>query len=328
MAWTKEQQAAIDSRGQTLLLSAAAGSGKTAVLVERIIQRLLDPAHPLDITDLLVVTFTKAAAAEMRERVAAALGQALRSRSDGLAERQLALMPSASISTLHSFCQDVIRRYFYTIDIDPAFTIAGNEELSLLRKRVLEDVFLSYYDDENKAGFLYPLADMFGNDRGDDALMETVSRMYAYSRSMPWPQAWLEQAASAYDIEENASIDDMKWIQPIKEDIRRMLQGQVRLYRGITKQLQQRPSFASAYETFAIEQDAMEQALQCQTWDALQKAVTAVAFPRLKSLRGLDEEEKSFWEQCKKVRNACKKEITESIQAPYFSASAYGIWRR
>lgn len=322
MAWTKEQQAAIDSRGQTLLLSAAAGSGKTAVLVERIIQRLLDPAHPLDITELLVVTFTKAAAAEMRERVAAALGAALSSSGDGRAERQLALLPSASISTLHSFCKDVIRRYFYTIDIDPTFTIAGNEELSLLRKRVLEEVFLSYYEDEKKAGFLYPLADMFGNDRGDDALMETVSQMYAYSRSMPWPQEWLERAASAYDIEDGASMDDMEWIQPIKEDIRRMLQGQVRLYRSMTKQLQQRPSFASAYEAFAIEQGAMEQALQCQTWEKLQKAVTAIAFPRFKSMRGLDEEEKSFWEQCKKVRDACKKEITKSIQEPYFSASA------
>ena len=321
MAWTKEQQAAIDSRGQTLLLSAAAGSGKTAVLVERIIRRLLDPAHPLDITELLVVTFTKAAAAEMRERVAAALGAAL-SSGDSMAERQLALLPSASISTLHSFCQDVIRRYFYTIDIDPTFTIASDEELSLLRKRVLEDVFLSYYENEEKAGFLYPLADMFGNDRGDDALMETVSRIYEYSCSMPWPQAWLERAASAYDIRDDASIDDMEWIQPIKENIRRMLQGQVRLYRGITKQLQQRPSFASAYETFVIEQGAMEQALQCQTWEKLQKAVMAVEFSRLKPLRGLEEEEKSFWEQCKQVRDACKKEITESIQEPYFSASA------
>lgn len=322
MAWTKEQQAAIDSRGQTLLLSAAAGSGKTAVLVERIIQRLLDTEHPVDITELLVVTFTKAAASEMRERVAAALGAALSSSGDGTVERQLALLPSASISTLHSFCQDVIRRYFYTIDIDPAVTIAGNEELSLLRKRVLEEVFLSYYDDEKKAGFLYPLADMFGNDRGDDALMETVSQMYEYSRSMPWPQAWLERAAGAYDIDDNAAIDDMDWIQPIKEDIRRMLQRQVRLYQNITKQLQQRPSFALAYETFAAEQGAMEQALQCQTWEKMQKAVLAIEFPRLKQMRGLDEEEKSFWEQCKNVRKACKKEVTESIQAPYFSASA------
>lgn len=322
MAWTKEQQAAIDSRGQTLLLSAAAGSGKTAVLVERIIQRLLDTVHPIDITELLVVTFTKAAASEMRERIAAALGAALGTYDEETVGRQLALLPSASISTLHSFCQDVIRRYFYTIDLDPAFVIAGEEELGLLRKQVLEDVFLSYYDNEDKAVFLYPLADMFGNDRGDDALMETVSQMYDYSRSMPWPQDWLERAAQAYDIDENASIDDMAWVQPVKEEIRRILQGHIQAYRSIMTQLQQRPSFSSAYEAFAIELGDMEHAMQRQSWDSLQKAVMAITFPRLKAMRGLDEEEKNFWQQCKDIRNACKKEITESVQAVYFSLHA------
>ena len=225
MAWTPEQQAAIDSRGQTLLLSAAAGSGKTAVLVERIIRRLLDKDNPVDITELLVVTFTKAAAAEMRERVGAALAQVLADTGDAAVERQLALLPSAHISTLHSFCQDVIRKYFYTIDIDPRVTIAGEEELRLLRKGVLEAVFLSYYEDEEKAPFLYPLADMFGNDRGDDALMDTVSRMYDYSRSMPWPRKWLDDAAEAYDVPDGASIDEMAWCDPVKKLVRSSVEG-------------------------------------------------------------------------------------------------------
>ena len=197
MAWTNEQQAAIDSRGQTLLLSAAAGSGKTAVLVERIIRRLLDKEYPIDITELLVVTFTKAAAAEMRDRIGTALMKALSETKDPRVERQLALLPSAQISTLHAFCQHVIRKYFYTIDLDPAFSIAGEEELNLLRRQVLEDVFLSYYEDDEKASILYPLADMFGSDRGDDILMDTVSRMYTYARSLAWPEHWLKEAARA-----------------------------------------------------------------------------------------------------------------------------------
>lgn len=154
MAWTKEQEAAITSCGQSLLLSAAAGSGKTAVLVERIIRRLLDKDHPIDITELLVVTFTKAAATEMAQRVGAALTAALAEWDDPAIERQLALLPAAHISTLHSFCQDVIRQYFYTIDVNPAFTIAGEEELNLLRRTVLEDIFLSYYEDDEKAKIL------------------------------------------------------------------------------------------------------------------------------------------------------------------------------
>lgn len=150
MAWTDEQQEAIDSRKQTLLLSAAAGSGKTAVLVERIIRRLLDKTYPIDITELLVVTFTNAAAAEMRDRVGQALMKALSETKDPRIERQLALLPSAHISTLHSFCQYVIRKYFYTIDLDPTFSIAGQEELNLLRRQVLSDVFLSYYEERKK----------------------------------------------------------------------------------------------------------------------------------------------------------------------------------
>ena len=161
----------MNSRGQTLLLSAAAGSGKTAVLVERLVRRLLDRQNPIDMTAVLVVTFTKAAAAEMRERIGAALTAALEATGRPDAERQLALLPAASISTLHSFCQEVIRTYFYTIDLDPAFRVAGEEELSLLRKQVLEDLLLSYYEQEEKADVLYPLADMFGTERGDDNIL-------------------------------------------------------------------------------------------------------------------------------------------------------------
>lgn len=250
MAWTNEQQAAIDSRGQTLLLSAAAGSGKTAVLVERIIRRLLDKEYPIDITELLVVTFTKAAAAEMRDRIGTALMKALSETKDPRVERQLALLPSAQISTLHAFCQHVIRKYFYTIDLDPAFSIAGEEELNLLRRQVLEDVFLSYYEDDEKASILYPLADMFGSDRGDDILMDTVSRMYTYARSLAWPEHWLKEAARAYDVAPDAVIDDMVWAGPIKDAVRRILEEDARLYDGVLYHLRQREAFAPACDTF------------------------------------------------------------------------------
>lgn len=322
MAWTNEQQAAIDSRGQALLLSAAAGSGKTAVLVERIIRRLLDTKDPIDITELLVVTFTKAAAAEMRERVGAALTQVLADTGDVAAERQLALLPSAHISTLHAFCQDVIRKYFYTVDIDPHFIIAGEEELRLLRKSVLESVFLSYYENEEKAAFLYPLADMFGNDRGDDALMDTVSRMYDYSRSMAWPKQWLDASAQAYCIPEGASIDDMAWCVPIKKQVQSCVQELLNRYELLLADMKQNPAFSAAYEDFAVEAGALQHILECRSWDSMRKAVMAVEFPRLKGLRKLSEDDKIFWERCKAVRNDVKKEVSENLQMPYFSVSS------
>lgn len=321
MAWTNEQQAAIDSRGQTLLLSAAAGSGKTAVLVERIIRRLLDKEYPIDITELLVVTFTKAAAAEMRDRIGTALMKALSETKDPRVERQLALLPSAQISTLHAFCQHVIRKYFYTIDLDPAFSIAGEEELNLLRRQVLEDVFLSYYEDDEKASILYPLADMFGSDRGDDVLMDTVSRMYTYARSLAWPEHWLKEAAQAYDVAPDAVIDDMVWAGPIKDAVRRILEEDARLYDGVLYHLRQREAFAPACDTFVAEQAALRQAAQARSWNDLSRFVRAIDFPRLKSLRKLSDDDKAVWERCKKVRDDVKKDVIKTLQAVYFSAT-------
>lgn len=321
MAWTNEQQAAIDSRGQTLLLSAAAGSGKTAVLVERIIRRLLDKEYPIDITELLVVTFTKAAAAEMRDRIGTALMKALSEMKDPRVERQLALLPSAQISTLHAFCQHVIRKYFYTIDLDPAFSIAGEEELNLLRRQVLEDVFLSYYEDDEKASILYPLADMFGSDRGDDILMDTVSRMYTYARSLAWPEHWLKEAARAYDVAPDAVIDDMVWAGPIKDAVRRILEEDARLYDGVLYHLRQREAFAPACDTFVAEQAALRQAAQARSWNDLSRFVRAIDFPRLKSLRKLSDDDKAVWERCKKVRDDVKKDVIKTLQSVYFSAT-------
>lgn len=321
MAWTNEQQAAIDSRGQTLLLSAAAGSGKTAVLVERIIRRLLDKEYPIDITELLIVTFTKAAAAEMRDRIGTALMKALSETKDPRVERQLALLPSAQISTLHAFCQHVIRKYFYTIDLDPAFSIAGEEELNLLRRQVLEDVFLSYYEDDEKASILYPLADMFGSDRGDDILMDTVSRMYTYARSLAWPEHWLKEAARAYDVAPDAVIDDMVWAGPIKDAVRRILEEDARLYDGVLYHLRQREAFAPACDTFVAEQAALRQAAQARSWNDLSRFVRAIDFPRLKSLRKLSDDDKAVWERCKKVRDDVKKDVIKTLQAVYFSTT-------
>lgn len=321
MAWTNEQQAAIDSRGQTLLLSAAAGSGKTAVLVERIIRRLLDKEYPIDITELLVVTFTKAAAAEMRDRIGTALTKALSETKDPRVERQLALLPSAQISTLHAFCQHVIRKYFYTIDLDPAFSIAGEEELNLLRRQVLEDVFLSYYEDDEKASILYPLADMFGSDRGDDILMDTVSRMYTYARSLAWPEHWLKEAARAYDVAPDAVIDDMVWAGPIKDAVRRILEEDAHLYDGVLYHLRQREAFAPACDTFVAEQAALRQAAQARSWNDLSRFVRAIDFPRLKSLRKLSDDDKAVWERCKKVRDDVKKDVIKTLQSVYFSAT-------
>ena len=138
--WTKEQQKVIDLRNSNILVSAAAGSGKTAVLVERIITRLTKDASPLDVDRLLIVTFTEAAAAEMKERIGAALEKALEQEPENLhLQKQATLIHTAKIMTIHSFCLSVIRDYFHTIDLDPGFRIAEEGELKLLRQDVVKE---------------------------------------------------------------------------------------------------------------------------------------------------------------------------------------------
>lgn len=321
MAWTNEQQAAIMSRGQTLLLSAAAGSGKTAVLVERIVQRIIDSPSSPDITDVLVVTFTKAAATEMRDRIAVALADVAEKTGRTDIERQLALLPAASISTLHSFCQDVIRNYFYTIDLDPSFIIAGEEELSLLRKQVMEEVLLSYYESETKANILYPIVDMFGTARGDDVCMQTIERLYQYAISMPWPLHWLQEAAKAYDIPNGTGIDKLAWSKPIIMEIQRMLRENIRLYGQLIEKLSEYPALEKGLLLFQQEQQVFITAASKTTWQGLQKALVAIEFSRLPSFRKLDEVDKAVWEQCKKIRTDIKKYIQDQAVPTYFSVS-------
>ena len=148
--WTDDQWQAIVSSGQDILVAAAAGSGKTAVLVERIIKKILSKENPVDVDSLLVVTFTNASAAEMRSRIGEALEKALKENPSSLhLRRQLTLLNKASISTLHSFCLNVVRKYYYLINIDPSFRIADETEGQLLIDEVLDELFEEEYSRED-----------------------------------------------------------------------------------------------------------------------------------------------------------------------------------
>lgn len=170
--WTDDQWKAMMAKGQDILVAAAAGSGKTAVLVQRVIEKILDREEPIDVDRLLVVTFTNASAAEMRHRIREALEEAINAQPTSThVRRQLNLLNQASISTLHSFCLEVIRKYYYLIDIDPHFRIADETEVELLRDELLDEIFEEEYGLENNEAF-YRLVDTFSNDRSDIALQD------------------------------------------------------------------------------------------------------------------------------------------------------------
>ena len=220
--WSKRQEEAITESGKNLLVAAAAGSGKTSVLVERIIRRIL--SDKADVDKLLVVTFTNAAAAEMRERIGAALEEKIKDGVDiGRLERQMALLSNASISTLHSFCQTIIRRNFAAIDLDPKFRLAGEQEIRLLQQEVLEEIFERKYD-EAEEGFL-AFADAYGTERGDEALYAMVLRLHAFSCSQPFPGLWLDSLAARFDLAADARLLDTPWASTVLAQISLVLSG-------------------------------------------------------------------------------------------------------
>ncbi|MCL4442125.1 MAG: UvrD-helicase domain-containing protein, partial [Firmicutes bacterium] len=197
--WTGEQLAAITARDCNLLVSAAAGAGKTAVLVERIIRKITDVKEPLDIDKLLVVTFTKAAAAEMRERISTAIAHELNKNPESRhLNRQMTLLNRASITTIHSFCLDVLRQYFHCIDLDPVFRVADDTEAALLRMEALEETFEDYY--ANGPDEFFTLVDAYGGDRNDSYLQEMVLRLYQFAASTPWPSLWLRRLSEDYAL--------------------------------------------------------------------------------------------------------------------------------
>lgn len=190
MTFTEEQKQVIDCRGKNLLVSAAAGSGKTAVLVERILKRITDAEHPIDIDRMLIVTFTNAAAAEMRERIGSALEAELTARpGDVRLQRQQTLLHTAMITTIHSFCLSVIRNYFHRIGLEPDFRIGEEGELRLLKGDVLDELLEQYYEREEPE-FLR-LSETLDTGKSDQKLKSTVLELYDFAMSDPWPKEWL-----------------------------------------------------------------------------------------------------------------------------------------
>lgn len=196
--FTAEQQLCIDSHGGTLLVSAAAGSGKTTVLVQRIIARITDTENPVDIDRLLVVTFTRAAAAEMKHRLASKLSELIAQHPDDLRlQRQQLLLPRAAIETVDSFCGRLVRENFHLLDIPPQFRVGDEQQLSLLKKEALTEVLGEFYADGNPD--FRELASMLSDSRSDAKLMKTVEQLYDFLQPHPDPERWLDERATVYE---------------------------------------------------------------------------------------------------------------------------------
>ena len=223
MTWTTDQKKVIELRDRNILVSAAAGSGKTAVLVERIIQKITDKERPINIDQLLIVTFTRAAAAEMRERIGKAIEAKISKDSENThLQKQVALLNNAQITTIDSFCLYVIRNYFHTIELDPAFRIADNAELTLLKSDVIAKLLEDWYEksDEDFLNFI----ESYSASKSDEPIEDLILKLYQFSTSYPWPEEWLIERLCEFEITDVKELEDKKWMKELVERIQLLLQ--------------------------------------------------------------------------------------------------------
>ncbi|TYO93854.1 helicase-exonuclease AddAB subunit AddA [Desulfallas thermosapovorans] len=319
--WTQEQLDAITGRDRRMLVAAAAGAGKTAVLVERIIRRITDPADPVDVDRLLVVTFTNAAAAEMRERIGLAINRALESEpGSGLLRRQLALLQRASISTMHSFCLELVRQHFYRLELDPAFRVADEAEAALLQLDVLEELFESRFA-ANDRHFL-ALADCYGGRLDDTGLQELVLELYRFSRSTPRPGQWLRRLPGWFNLARDAAPDDLPWFNILKESIANELAG-VRDLLERAVHLAGRPGGPGPYLA-ALKEDVLlvDDLLRAAAsgWDKLYRQFNATVFSKLASCKK-GEADEDLKTTVKKLRDNAKNRV-QKIRGRYFNRPA------
>ena len=319
--WTDEQLLAIETRGKNLLVAAAAGSGKTAVLVERIIKIITDDNNPVDIDKLLVVTFTNAAASEMRERIGDAISKKLEEMPDSkMLQRQLALLNKSNITTIHSFCLDIIKNNFHLIDLDPGFRIGDETECTLIKQDVLIELFEDKYDKEDE-GFLN-LIEAYCANRDDERLREIVLKLYNFSMSGPWPSVWLREKAQEFNINSLDELEKASWYKVLKESLYLDLNNAKNGLDEAIKICEEDSDLAPYLLTLKPELNGIENAINSLNLNLEQiyKAIKDIEFAyRIKTVKkGLgDELDKK---KVKSLRDDVKKKINQ-IKGGVFSVS-------
>jgi len=319
--WTVEQREAVTSRGGNLLVAAAAGAGKTTVLVERIIRRVTDPVQPVDVDRLLVVTFTNAAAAEMRDRIGRALAQELSQRPGSKhLHRQMALLGRACISTMHSFCLDLLRQHFYRLDLDPAFRIADETEASLIQTEALEELFEQRYTGGDNLPFT-ALVDSYGGKRDDTVLQELVLDAFRFARSTSAPEEWLEKLPENFHLPPAATLDQLPWSDALKKALEVELAGALSAL-DLALRLARRPDGPGIYlSNLEVDREMVSRLYRaCSAnapWADLHTLFNDTGFNKLKPCKKEDVDQR-LAEQVKKLRDGTKKKIF-GLRTEYFS---------
>lgn len=318
VSWTREQQQVIDLRKRNILVSAAAGSGKTAVLVERIIKMITGKEHPVDIDRLLIVTFTNAAAAEMRERIGNAIEKALDAQpQDEHLQRQLTLIHNAQITTIDSFCLYVIRNHFHEIDLEPNFRIGDEGELKLLKGDVLKKVLVRNYEELTPEFTAF--VEGYAAGRSDAAIQEMILSLYEFSRSYPWPKEWLLDCAKGYGISDSKGINEVIWMQPLVENIRCVVKDLANLMRQALRLTQDSDGPDIYEQVIRNDLEKYERIAGSLCFTDFYDALQTIKYDRLPSSRGYAGNTEKL-ERVKELRDSAK-EAVKKLNRQYFFCS-------
>lgn len=322
VSWTEEQQKVIDTRNCNILVSAAAGSGKTAVLVERIIQRITDKNNPVDIDELLIVTFTRAAAGEMKERISQAIEKKLEENpEDEHLQRQSTLVHHALITTIDSFCSYIVKNYFHLIDLDPSFRMGDEGEMRLLQADVADAVLEEAYAEENPSFLAF--ADGFAGGKTDKKIPEMIIKLYSFSMSYPYPEEWLLNCRKAYEITSIEELENADWMKLIKSEVKQEIKEASMLLKQ-SLEVSKEPDGPVFYiGLLEDEVSALEKSEQTESFFEWKEMLDKLEFKRLPAGKKVEKElvSESRQELAKNLRSEAKDQI-KALKERYFQETA------
>ncbi|MBY2430332.1 helicase-exonuclease AddAB subunit AddA [Clostridioides difficile] len=321
--WTKEQLEVIGSRECNLLVAAAAGSGKTAVLVERIIQMITSRENPIDIDKLLVVTFTNAAASEMRERIGDAIGKALDENPENKhLQNQLVLLNKSSITTIHSFCLDVIKSNFHRINLDPNFRIGDQTECAILKQEAIEEVFEDLYEERDE-GFLN-LVESYAERGGDKEVQDIILGIYSFAMASPEPKKWLIDSAERFNIDENFDFSQSIWARAILDTVKIEINGLCLNMERALKEVESIEELETFAEKLSVEYKKIANISQAcnKSWDEAYKKMASMSFENyVKGVKRISKDAPSYIkeskEKAKTIRDKTKKSLESIVNATF-----------
>ena len=319
MKWTEEQSKVITLRDRNILVSAAAGSGKTAVLVQRILSKIMDPDRPVDIDRLLIMTFTRAAAGEMKERISNAIDQALYENPDNEhLQRQAALIHNAQITTIDGFCSYIIRNYFHMVELDPGYRTAEEGELKLLQEDVMKDLLEEAYEKADPK-FL-SLVECYASGKSDDEIRDMVYKLYQAAMSHPYPEEWLEECMEVYRVQTIEELRETSWIQLLWETLDEKL-DQAEALTESARKICNEPDGPYFYDEALVDDlnfwREVRRCRETKDYDKVADILSGHTFAKLSAKRdsSIDPVKK---EQAKELRDE-EKEICKDLSTKFFN---------